>query len=101
MGMGKQKKSDHNYNELPSDFYVPLGQSKDLSKWDDGYSLLNTNKWQVPMPRPPVCINTSPCKVCPSMESYPTPLKDFDSSRKVTNTPINKKWANDQVDSGY
>ena len=99
----KQKKSDnvsgeYNYGNLPPDFYKPLGNSS-LSKWEDGYTILNTDKWQVPMPRPPVCINTTPCKVCPSMDNtYPVQLGEWDNSRKISNIEISKDWANKQVD---
>ena len=99
----KLKKSDnvseeYNYGNLPPDFYKPLGNSS-LSKWEDGYTILNTDKWQVPMPRPPVCINTTPCKVCPSMDNtYPVQLGEWDNSRKISNIEISKDWANKQVD---
>ena len=94
--------NDFRYNELPLEMYVPLGD-KVANKWaaDEQYSILNTNQWQVPMPRPPVCINTEPCKVCPSdMGNYgPVPLNKFDDSRKVTNTNINRDCANRQQSS--
>jgi hypothetical protein len=93
-------KNESDYNELPDDFYDKLGDPK-LSKWDTAFNMLNTNKWQVPMPRPPVCINTSPCKVCPEVDatgSHALTLKDWDYSRKVMNLTINKDWANDQMD---
>ena len=52
------------------------------------------------MPRPPVCINTMPCKVCPSdSSSYPVNLKQWDDSRYVTSNKVNKKWAHDQSDA--
>lgn len=87
------------YNELPSDMLQPLGDPA-LSSWDNQFTLLNTNRWQVPMPRPPVCINTTPCKVCPNeLDNYPVNLKDWDNSRKISNTVINKAWANDQMNS--
>ena len=92
---------DSKYNELPDDFYKPLG-SKEISLWDNQFSILNTDKWKVPMPRPPVCVNTSPCRVCPNdepMSSYPALLRDWETSRKVTNIQINKDWANAQMDS--
>jgi len=90
-------KNDNVYNELPSDFYTPLGD-KISNEWDNDYTILNTNKWQVPMPRPPVCINTTPCKVCPSDSSnYPVNLKQWDDSRYVTQSKINKKWSDDQA----
>jgi hypothetical protein len=92
-------KNDNVYNELPSDFYTPIGD-KIANEWDNEYTILNTNKWQVPMPRPPVCINTSPCKVCPSDSStYPVNLKEWDDSRYVSQSKINKTWAMDQADA--
>ena len=92
-------KNDNIYNELPSDFYSPLGD-KIANEWDNEYTILNTNKWQVPMPRPPVCINTSPCKVCPSdSSSSHVNLKQWDDARYVTSNKVNKKWAQDQSDS--
>lgn len=92
-------KDDKVYNELPSDFYSPLGD-KIANEWDNEYTILNTNKWQVPMPRPPVCINTMPCKVCPSESSNNSvELKHWDDSRYVTTSKINKKWAEDQADA--
>jgi hypothetical protein len=92
-------KNDMIYNELPSDFYTPLGD-KIANQWDNEYTILNTNKWAVPMPRPPVCINTSPCKVCPSDSSnYPVSLKEWDDARYVTQTKINKAWAEDQANA--
>ncbi len=89
-------KHDREYSELPSDFYTPIGNQVPTD-WTSEYTILNTNKWQVPMPRPPVCINTQPCKVCPSDSSnYPVNLKQWDDSRYVTGGSINKKWADDQ-----
>ena len=92
-----QVNNDREYSELPSDFYNPIGD-KIANDWDNDYTILNTNKWQVPMPRPPVCINTTPCKVCPSDESnYPVNLKHWDDSRNITGGgTINKKWIENQ-----
>ena len=90
-------KNDREYSELPSDFYTPIGQQVP-NEWSSEYTILNTNKWQVPMPRPPVCINTQPCKVCPSDTSNnSTNLKQWDDSRYVSGGRINKKWAEDQI----
>ena len=89
-------KNDREYSELPSDFYTSLGQQVP-NDWSSEYTILNTNKWQVPMPRPPVCINTAPCKVCPTDSSNNSVnLKQWDDSRYVTGGKINKKWAEDQ-----
>jgi hypothetical protein len=93
-------KNESDYNELPNEFYDKLGDPN-LSKWDTAFHMLDTNKWQVPMPRPPVCINTSPCKVCPEVDetgSNSLKLKDWDYARKVMNLTVNKDWANDQMD---
>ena len=76
------------YNELPKEYYMPMGD-KIANEWDTTFSLLNTDKWRVPMPKPPVCINTTPCQVCNSdNNSYYTALKYWDDSRNVTG--INK-----------
>jgi len=93
-------KSDHKYDELPSEFYSPMGGNI-ANNWDNQYTILDTNRWQVPMPRPPVCINTAPCKVCPSESGYfpVVTTKDWDQSRKVSDTKINKDWANAQMPS--
>jgi len=95
---GKENPNDFSYYnpKLPSDFYKPLGD-KDLSLWANNYTILNTNKWKVPMPKPPVCINNTPCKVCPGDDGstavdYPATLKDWDVARKVTNVELNKDW---------
>ena len=95
-----KKESDMKYNELPEDFLRPIGEG--LGKWmDNEYTILNTDKWRVPMPRPPICISSSkPCEPCPLMtDGYHMNLKEWNNARKVTNIEINKKWANDQYDS--
>ena len=92
-------RSDYEYSELPTDFYKPIGD-KIANDWDNEYAILNTNKWQVPMTRPPVCINTAPCKVCPNDASnYNIDLKQWDESRTISGNRINKKWAADQNSS--
>ncbi len=92
-------KNDMEYTELPSDFYRPIGD-KIANEWENDYTILNTNKWQVPMPKPPVCINTAPCKVCPTNSSdNVVNLKEWDNSRYVSQNKINKKWASDQANS--
>lgn len=95
-------KSDYKYNELPEEFFKPLGEGLDkLNPWDNQYSVLNTNKWRVPMPRPPICINTQPCKVCPDdtgLGSVDNSLKvdDWDSAKAISETKINKQWVSNQ-----
>ena len=92
----KVKKPDTQYNELPSDFSTPIGQG--INEWDNEYSLLNTNKWQVPVQHPPICISAStPCPPC-NNEIY-LPLKNWTANNKISTTSINKQWANNQTDS--
>ena len=92
-------KNDFKYNELPTDFFTPIGD-KIANEWDTQYSILNTDKWKVPMVKPPVCINNSPCNVYPLESSpYSVNLKHWDESRYVTQQKINKKWAEDQASS--
>jgi len=94
----KEPESEYVFGNVSSDLYKPLG-NLEINKWDEGYNMLNTNKWQIPMPRPPVCINTTPCKVCPDTDdTYPLKLALWDNSRKISNTEISKDWANKQID---
>ncbi len=86
---------DHIYDELPKEFFEPIG--KGVEKWTNDYVLLNTDKWRVPMPNPPVCVNTTPCNVCPSEPSNLTFLKSWNNNRIISPTQINKKWINNQV----
>ena len=103
IGTSKKKPSTNSntnmkYSDLPAESYKPLGEQIS-NKWTNEYSILNTDKWQVPQPRPPVCISNSPCKVCPTNTGgYPTNLKEWNNSSKISNTNINKKWALDQED---
>lgn len=93
-----KKHNTMKYSERPTKHYEPIG--KGVDKWSNDYTILNTEKWQIPMTRPPVCISSGNCKVCPTAtEGYPVALKEWDNSRKVTNMKINKKWANDQMDT--
>ena len=95
----KDRQNDMKYSDLPANYYEPLGD-KIANEWDNEYTLLNTDKWQIPQSRPPVCISSGPCKVCPTAtEGYPLNLKDWDDSRVISNTKINKKWALDQTNS--
>ena len=94
----KDTQNDMKYSDLPSDYYNPLGD-KIANQWDNEFTILNTDKWQIPQPRPPVCISSGPCKVCPDTTPGYTNLKEWDNSRVVTNNKVNKKWALDQANS--
>ena len=90
--------SDMKYNEINPEFNKSLG-SQISQEWSKDYIILDTNKWQVPLQRPPVCINNSPCRVCPiDSASYPLDLLQWQTSNNITNNEpkINKKWVADQ-----
>ena len=91
----KKLEGDFEYNELPNDFFRPIGD-KIANNWDNDYTLLNTNRWTVPMPRPPVCINTTkPYDVNPvESSSNVVKLREWNDSLKVSNNVnINKNWS--------
>ena len=53
--------------------------------WDQDYVLLSTDKWAPTMKPAPICKAEKECPVCPSLTTgYPLNLKEFDSSRKIT-----------------
>lgn len=97
-------KKDNRYGDMKYD-EIPAGKSKAIgdqvpNDWENEYTLLNTDKWTVPMHKPELCIKNSNVNPLPSNEpGYPMALKEWDSSRSFTNQYINKKWAMDQVDS--
>jgi hypothetical protein len=76
--------SEMNRSELPLDMYIPKG-SLVPSEFNNEFAILNTDKWTVPMPRPPVCIDSTPKDIMPmGTTGYPTGLKYFDEARYVT-----------------
>jgi hypothetical protein len=94
-GKTKQVTNDNIYNELENDLSKPIGLDI-ANKWESQYSILNTDKWKVPTTRPPVCVNTAPCQVCPSSYSGYVDLASWDIASKLSNTNINKQWAKKQ-----
>ena len=78
--------SDMKYSQLGRSMHEPLGKyNKDFSNnFEYGYSYLNTDKWSVPMYRPPVCKSDESCKVCSSNTTgYPVDVKEWHSSSKI------------------
>jgi hypothetical protein len=49
------------------------------------------------MQKPPLCVSNSPSNVSPSNSSNTVNLKEWDNSRVVSNTQLNKAWVNKQV----
>ena len=86
---------DNIYNELDGELSKPIGLDI-ANKWESQYSILNTDKWKVPTSKPPVCVNTAPCQVCPTTYSGYVDLSTWDTSRKLSDTHINQQWAKNQ-----
>ncbi len=78
---------DLKYNtQLTPGQMQPLGSydSTFNNKWDNAYTILNTDKWRPPLGKTPVCKQEKECPVCPSLTSgYPLSVMDFDKSRYV------------------
>jgi hypothetical protein len=87
---------NNNYNELPNEFMNPIGSG--VSSWNNQYTILNTDKWTVPQMKPPVCVTSTPCPVCPldGTNISTVSLNNWDNSNKISNNFINKNWANNQ-----
>jgi len=78
--------SEMKYSELDPNMHIPLGKySNDFTNnFEYGYAYLNTNKWNVPMYKPPSCKTDDNCKVCSSTTTgYPVNVKEWNSSRKI------------------
>jgi hypothetical protein len=91
--------SDMKYTELPPDMHEPLGTYDDTftNDFDHGYTYLNTDKWSVPMRRPPVCIQEKQCPVCPTFATgTKMELKDFPTTINYAE-PINVPYVQEQM----
>ena len=96
MKLEKLNNNSMKYSVKDDEYYKSLG-SGISKKWSDKYTILDTKNWAVPAYKPPVCVTNMRCKVCPDTTSgYPVNLMEWDESTKVSNTSINKKWANSQ-----
>lgn len=98
-----KKINEMEYSEYPKKAHEPLGKPDETisNKWRDenDYAILNTDKWTVPVRRPPVCITEQKCPVCPSMTSGPVSLKDWNNFTTISrplgiNTEYTKKILN-------
>lgn len=95
MKLEKLNNNSMKFSVKDDEYYKSLG-SGISKKWSDKYSILDTKNWAVPAYKPPVCVTNMRCKVCPDTTGYPVNLMEWDESTKVSNTSINKKWANSQ-----
>ena len=79
--------SDLKYNNsLNIDEMQPMGKDDNTvsNKWNNSYTILNTDKWRPPLHVNKVCKQEKQCPVCPSLTSgYPLDLMEFDKSRYV------------------
>jgi hypothetical protein len=83
---------DLTYGDLKFNTQLSAGQMQALgsydstfnNKWDNTYTLLNTDKWRPPQGKVPVCKQDRECPVCPSLTSgYPLSLMEYDKSRYI------------------
>ena len=84
--MNDDEESDMKYSQISSCMYTPLGKydSTMSNSFEYGYAYLNTDKWRVPMPKPPVCKTSTSCTVCPTNTSgYPVDVKEWNSASKI------------------
>ena len=96
MKLEKLNNNSMKFSVKDDEYYKSLG-SGISKKWSNKYSILDTKNWAVPAYKPPVCVTNMRCKVCPDTTSgYPVNLMEWEESTKVSNTSINKKWANSQ-----
>ena len=79
------------YSNKPPSYYKTLGEQVPKT-WTDDYVILNTDKWAPKYYRAPVCSTSNPTEVV-GMEGYPSFLKNWNASSKISNTSISKKWA--------
>lgn len=94
----KNWQSEMNKSELPSDMYLSLG-SQINSDFSNDYTILNSEKWTVPMPRPPVCINSAPKEIMPvGTSGYPLNVKYFDEARYVSTSASQEKQKKEIID---
>lgn len=85
------QETEMRFTDYDPDMHKSLGE---LNYYDYGYSFMPPSKWWSPRARPPVCITEKQCSVCPmTTQGTPVNVKEWDSSRFVTNgPPINTKY---------
>lgn len=98
------QKTDENqmgYSEYPEEMHRPLGEYDKTftNKFDHGFSYLSTDKWRIPVRRPPVCIQEKKCPVCPvQTPGYPLDVKQWNESRRIhQNDILNLEYIRDQL----
>ena len=80
--------TDMQYNNLPNEIMQPLGSYDKTfnNKWENTYTLLNTDKWRPPLNIAPVCKQEKKCPICPSLTNgYPSSVLEYDNSRYIMN----------------
>lgn len=83
---------DLTYGDLQFNTQLSPGQMQALgsydstfnNKWENAYTILNTDKWRPAQGNPPVCKQEKVCPVCPTLTAgFPLSVLDFDKSRYV------------------
>lgn len=99
----QNKNNDLRYNTLSTEFNNTMSENIS-NKWseNDEYALLSTKLWSIPQKPIEKCVISPQDKsdVLPvGTNGYPTNLKDWDNSRKVSNVKISQSWSKNQEDS--
>jgi hypothetical protein len=85
------------YTELPYEMHQPLGSYNNINQWGNIYTHLNTDKWTVPMRKPPQCIQESKCQPCPVYTSgVGMNLLEFPGPQLI-NQNINTRYIKDKI----
>ena len=83
---------DLTYGDLQFNSQLTAGQMQSLgsydntfnNKWENSYTILNTDKWRPAQGKPPVCKQDKKCPVCPTLTAgFPLSVMEFDRSRHV------------------
>lgn len=95
--------NDIQYSDYPLDMHRPLGtyDKTFTNGFEHGFTYLDTDRWSVPMKKPPICITDKPATVFPALTSgYPVDVKLFaDYNRVYPHQQINTKYINERVNA--
>ena len=93
--------NDMKYSELPAAMHRPLGEPDETANGKfHNFSYLNTNRWTVPYPQPPVCIQAKKCPVCPvTSDGSAINLMQVGKSRNVSKRNLNVKYITERYNN--
>ena len=89
-------KNDMKYNELPSSSMKPIGEGVANDWASSEYTILSTDKWNVPTNNFDKSSIYSTC-TCPKTDDGKFYLNSWDNYHRVQEVNINKQWIDDQT----